>query len=242
MSHISPTTDRPPYPLPGSASPEISRPGTGFANVRQSQMQQFQSPKEATGSPFAQATHTPPTGYPTGAAPNMDGYMHHDGGYGNVQALRPRHQSPNNGPRPTVQTNGPYMSPVSNQHGYHGQQHNTPQSATYTTQQNFPPFNLPPSDFSNGTGNVPREAGQTYAPTTSAEYSEQGHPQQSGEMMLLDQMSMPGTIPVFGTDSILSKSPYVTIPEDFVAYLFNTTQQGEGSPMGQIVPPQYASK
>ncbi|KAH0433608.1 hypothetical protein CcaCcLH18_05780 [Colletotrichum camelliae] len=242
MSHISPTTDRPPYPLPGSASPEISRPGTGFANVRQSQMQQFQSPKEATGSPFAQATHTPPTGYPMGAPPpNMDGYMHHDGGYGNVQALRPPHQSPNNGPRPTVQTNGPYMSPVSNQHGYHGQQHNTPQSATYTTQQNFPPFNLPSSDFSNGTGNVPREAGQTYAPTTSAEYSEQGHPQQSGEMMLLDQMSMPGTIPVFGTDSILSKSPYVTIPEDFVAYLFNTTQQGEGSPMGQIVPPQYAS-
>ncbi|GKT85291.1 C2H2 finger domain-containing protein [Colletotrichum tofieldiae] len=235
MSHLSPTTDRPPFPLPGSASPEISRPGTGFANVRQAQMQ-YQSPKDASGSPFAQATNTPP-GYPMGAHPGgMDGYMHHDNGYGGVQAHRPPQQSPN-GPRPTVQTNGAYMSPIPNQHGYHGQPHNTPHSATYTTQQNFPPFNLPPSEFSNGAGNVPRE-GQAYAPTTSAEYTEQGHPQQSGEMMLLDQMSMPGTIPVFGTDSILSKSPYVTIPEDFVAYLFNT-QQGEGSPMGHMVAPGY---
>ncbi|GJC79264.1 zinc finger protein klf1 [Colletotrichum liriopes] len=230
MSHLSPTTDRPPFPLPGSASPEISRPGTGFANVRQAQMQ-YQSPKDASGSD----KHSP--GYPMGAHPGgMDGYMHHDNGYGGVQAHRPPQQSPN-GPRPTVQTNGAYMSPIPNQHGYHGQPHNTPHSATYTTQQNFPPFNLPPSEFSNGAGNVPRE-GQAYAPTTSAEYTEQGHTQQSGEMMLLDQMSMPGTIPVFGTDSILSKSPYVTIPEDFVAYLFNT-QQGEGSPMGHMVAPGY---
>ncbi|KAK1729167.1 fungal-specific transcription factor domain-containing protein [Colletotrichum acutatum] len=238
MSHISPTTDRPPFPLPGSASPEISRPGTGFANMRQAQMQ-YQSPKDVSGSPFIQATNTPP-GYPIGVHPGgMDGYMHHDNGYGGVQAHRPPQQSPS-GPRPVGQTNGSYMSPVANPHGYHTQPHNTPHSAPYTTQQNFPQFNLPPSDFSNGAGNVPRE-GQTYAPTTSAEYSEQGHPQQSGEMMLLDQMSMPGTIPVFGTDSILSKSPYVTIPEDFVAYLFNTQQGGEGSPMGQMVAPGYVS-
>ncbi|TDZ26534.1 Zinc finger protein klf1 [Colletotrichum orbiculare MAFF 240422] len=239
MSHMSPTTDRPPYAIPGSASPEISRPGTSFANARPSQMQ-HQSPKDASGSPFVQAAPTPPAGYPVSAQAAADGYMHHDNGYGNVQAHRPPHQQSPNGQRPTVQTNGPYMSPISNQHGYQGQQHSTPQSGAYTTQQNFPPFTLPPSDFSIGAGSVPREGGQTYAPTTTAEYTEQGHPQQSGEMMLLDQMSMPGTIPVFGSDTILNKSPYVTIPEDFVAYLFNT-QQGEGSPMGQMVAPGYVN-
>jgi hypothetical protein len=55
-------------------------------------------------------------------------------------------------------------------------------------------------------------------------------------MMLLDQMSMPTTIPVFGpSDSLLNKSPYVGMPEDFMAYLFNTGNvqpaDGSGSPM-----------
>ncbi|EFQ27651.1 uncharacterized protein GLRG_02795 [Colletotrichum graminicola M1.001] len=237
MSHLSPTADRPPFPLAGSASPETSRPGNGFANLRQAQMQ-YQPPKDVSGSPFAQATNTPP-GYPMGAHPgSMNNYMHHDNGYGGLQAHRPPQQSPN-GPGPTVQANGAYMSPTPSQNGYHTQPHSAPQPVTYTNQQNFPAFNLPPSDFPNGAGSGPRE-GQTYAPTTSAEYSEQGHTQQSGEMMLLDQMSMPGTIPVFGSDSILSKSPYVTIPEDFVAYLFNT-QQGEGSPMGHMVAPGYVN-
>ncbi|KAK2063629.1 hypothetical protein LY76DRAFT_182992 [Colletotrichum caudatum] len=237
MSHLSPTTDRPPFPLPGSASPETSRPGTGFANVRQAQMQ-YRSPKDVSGSPFARATNTPP-GYPMGAHPgSMDSYMHHDNSYGVLQAHRPPQQS-QNGPGPTVQANEAYMSPAPSQSGYHSQPHGNPQPVTYTNQQNFPAFNLPPSDFSNGAENGPRE-GQAYAPTTSAGYSEQSHPQQSGEMMLLDQMSMPGTIPVFGTDSVLSKSPYVTIPEDFVAYLFNT-QQGEGSPMGHMVAPEYVN-
>jgi hypothetical protein len=41
-------------------------------------------------------------------------------------------------------------------------------------------------------------------------------------MMLLDQMTAQATMPVFGPDGILNKSPYISIPEDFVAYLFNT--------------------
>lgn len=49
-------------------------------------------------------------------------------------------------------------------------------------------------------------------------------------MMLLDQMAMPQTMPVFGSDSMLNKSPYVGMPEDFMAYLFNTAHT-DGSPM-----------
>lgn len=50
-------------------------------------------------------------------------------------------------------------------------------------------------------------------------------------MMMLDQISMPNTMPMFGSDNLLNKSPYVGMPEDFYAYLFNTAGQGEGSPM-----------
>lgn len=52
-------------------------------------------------------------------------------------------------------------------------------------------------------------------------------------MMLLDQMGMQQTMPVFGSDSILNKSPYVAIPEDFVAYLFNT-HGGDASPIAGV--------
>jgi hypothetical protein len=98
----------------------------------------------------------------------------------------------------------------------------------YVAPQNFPPFSLPPSDFTASSPAVAREDQQAYGPQNSAEYTDQ-HPQAASEMMLLDQMGMQQTMPVFGSDSILNKSPYVAIPEDFVAYLFNT--HGDGSPM-----------
>jgi hypothetical protein len=63
---------------------------------------------------------------------------------------------------------------------------------------------------------------------------------QSSDMMLLDQMSAPTTIPIFGpTDSMLNKSPYEGMPEDFMAYLFNTNgaQPDHGSLKKLAVPP-----
>lgn len=236
MSHVSPITDRPPYAAPGSVSPEANRPGTGYAKMRPGHVQ-YQSPKDMTGSPYTPITNTPPTGYPTTGHPNgVDGYMHHEAAYGNMPGHRPPHHSPNGPPRPSVQTNvAPYgvLSPVSN---YHSQHNNTPQTGPYVQQSNFPPFALPPSDFSNGSPIMQRESGQQYAPTSAADYSDQ-HQQQTNDVMVLDPMSMPTTIPVFGSDSIMNKSPYVSIPEDFVAYLFNTQ---DGSPMGQVVPQGYS--
>jgi len=96
-------------------------------------------------------------------------------------------------------------------------------------QQNFPAFTLPPSDFNApSSATVGREEQPAYVPSTSAEYTD--HHPQTGEMIILDQMSMQQTMPVFGSESVLNKSPYVGMPEDFMAYLFNTAQ-GEGSPM-----------
>ncbi|KAL2147794.1 hypothetical protein VTI28DRAFT_5566 [Corynascus sepedonium] len=233
MSQASPVTDnRPPFPPTGSASPEVNRPGMAYTKGRSLSIQ-YHSPKDAMGSPYTPMTNTPSTNYANGTSNGVD-YMHHDPAYPHM-AQRPAHHSPQDQRRPSIQTNmGAYgvLSPISSQPGYHNQSHDTPQSASsvpYVPPQNFPPFSLPPSDFaSSGTGAVARDEQQAYAPSTSGEYTDQ-QPQATGEMMLLDQMGMQQTMPVFGSDSILNKSPYVAIPEDFVAYLFNT--HGENSPM-----------
>jgi hypothetical protein len=211
----------------GSISPEANRAGSGF-------------PKPHSGpgaSPYTPISATPPM-YPQGGpSQGIDGYMQSDNSYGSTMNQRHPHQSPDGRPRPALQTNvGPYgvLSPVSTQHGsYHSQPTNTPQSTPtgpYVSQNNFPPFTLPPSDFSaTSTTVVSGDTAQTYNSATNSEFSDPAHAQASGEMMLLDQMASQTTIPVFGPDGGLNKSPYITIPEDFVAYLFNTNNP-EGSP------------
>ena len=91
-------------------------------------------------------------------------------------------------------------------------------------------FNLPPSQHSNMQDVSQPDASPTYGAPAPSEYAEQGH-QQSSEMMMLGNMAMPGTVPVFGSD-MLNKSPYVGMPEDFFAYLFNTSAGGR-SPVSQ---------
>ncbi|KAK8051225.1 zinc finger protein klf1 [Apiospora rasikravindrae] len=101
----------------------------------------------------------------------------------------------------------------------------------------LPAFLSSPSDFSSASANGPRETGQSYAPATSSEYNDHP-PHTSGEMVLLDQMTNQTTIPVFGTDGVSNKSPYISMTEDFISYLFNTQTMGaEGSPsMSPVVP------
>jgi hypothetical protein len=53
-------------------------------------------------------------------------------------------------------------------------------------------------------------------------------------MMLLDSMSMPATIPVFGCDGVMNKSPHVGMSEDFMAYLFNSGTAGDSSPIAGV--------
>ncbi|RYP69221.1 hypothetical protein DL769_005336 [Monosporascus sp. CRB-8-3] len=239
---------RPQFPAHGSASPEANRPVSGYNTGRGAHFQ-YQSPKDANGAPYSPGANTTPTGYhPAGPPGGMGGYMHHESNYAGLHTQHSHHSPP--GPqRPTIQTNGgPYgvLSPVSTQHsGYHSHPINTPQSSTatpYVHQTNFPPFSLPPSEFATtSAAGVSGESRQAYAPTTSGEYSEHPQPQASGEMMLLDQMTAQTTIPVFGSDGVLNKSPYISIPEDFVAYLFNSGPDGSPT-MGHMVPQnQYSS-
>lgn len=225
-----------------SASPETNRPGTGYNKARHIPLQ-YHSPKDAISSPYSvAAAHTPPTGYPNGAHPGTNGmeYMHHDTGYHQMPGQRGSNHSPTVPQRPSVQTNvGPYgvLSPASTHHGYHSQPTNTPQSSTamsYVAAQNFPPISLPPSDFAPASATVPRDAQQAYAPATSGDYADQGHQQPASDMMLLDSMAMPSTIPVFGSDGMVNRSPHVGMSEDFMAYLFNSTGGGESSPIAGV--------
>lgn len=233
IGHLSPATDgRHGFPPPGSLSPEANRPGSAYS--RPPMHPHFQ---DVTGSPYTPVTNTTPV-FPH---PNGVNYMRPDGPYGHISGQQPQHQSPHGPQRPSVQTNvTPYgvLSPAS-QHGFQGPPNGTPQSATpYSGQGNFPPFSLPPSNFqpTAPSANVPREGGQGYGQQHGGMNEQfQGQPQPTGEMVLLDNMSTQTTIPVFGSDSVLNKSPYVGMPEDFMAYLFNT-QGGESAPMNSMMP------
>ena len=124
-------------------------------------------------------------------------------------------------------------SPVPNQQRYGDQVTTAPQSSNFISQQNVMSFSLPASQYPNGHGVSQPEVSQSYGTATSAEYSEPSH-QQSSEMMMLGQMAMAGTVPMFGSDT-LNKSPYVGMPEDFLSYLFNTSSPGSRSPISKDV-------
>ncbi|KAI8624254.1 fungal-specific transcription factor domain-containing protein [Xylariaceae sp. FL1651] len=244
ISQSSPVDNvRSPYPTPASStmSPKHSKPGNSALRTEYAAHLQYQSPKDVNGTPYTPITNTSPATYPHAGPHSVDGYMHTDQGAG--YGTRLHHQSPQQ--RPHVPTSvGAYgvLSPVSAHPGsYHMQPTHTPQSVPtipYVAPNNFPAFSLPPSGFT-ATPGVSASAGSAhqYAPTTSSEYDEQTHSQSSTDMMLLDQMTAQATMPVFGPDGILNKSPYISIPEDFVAYLFNTTApDASPSAVGHIIP------
>lgn len=235
MGHLSPVAAMKPGPMP--TSPELNRSGAGFNGMHVDHAH-YHSPKPDMNSAYPPLANTPPTAYPNTAHANPMDYMPHDGGYGQMRAQEQSH-SPTVTQRPSVQTNvGPYgvLSPVSTQHSYNSQPANTPQSGVYA--QNFPGLSLPPSDFApTPAAPVHRDSTSAYAPTTTAEYSEQSHEQNGSDMVMLDQMAMANTMPMFGpSDGVLQKSPYVVgMPDDFLSYLFsNSPQTDAGSPLGQM--------
>lgn len=222
---------------PGSASPETSRNASDLGRVGPPNLT-YQQAHEVSNGSYTPTYGTPPNAYPNGP----EGFATHEANFGGPTASRAQPHSPTVPARiPTNGSTGSYgvLSPVSNQHGYHGQQGSTPPSGNFVSQQNVMPFTLPPAQYANGSNSAARESGQPYVPSTSAEYSEPVHSQAS-EMVMLDQMAMPGNVPVFGGgDGDLNKSPYVGMPEDFMAYLFNTPS-GEGSSMGQAMQPSHS--
>ena len=186
----------------------------------------YQPPQVPTPSPYSPMGNPPNGMYQNGNVPNgMDSYMSPTQGYDNRTPQLSQPQSPSVSQRPSISaSNSQYnvMSPVANQQGFSNQHQQNMGQNNFVSQQNVMPMNLPPAQYSNG---------QNSTAVTSAEYSEPGTTQAT-EMMMLDQMAMPATVPVFGEGGDLNKSPYVGMPEDFMAYLFNSPSQAMTPVMG----------
>lgn len=141
--------------------------------------------------------------------------------------------------RPPLQTNvGPYG--LIGQPG--GNQNYGTQSSPhpFVNQQNLIPMSLPQPAYNTFSSAPSRDSEPGYATSTSSEYPSEGiHHQQSGaDLMLLDQMTAPNTMPVFGGEGY-NRSPFA-IPEDFVAYLFSNQQLENNSPLNQVGQQGYA--
>ncbi|KAF5017447.1 hypothetical protein F66182_10617 [Fusarium sp. NRRL 66182] len=191
----------------------------------------YQTPQVPTPNPYSPITNTPTGMYPNGAMSNgMDSYTSPTHVFNNSTPQLGHPQSPSMSQRPSMSASSAQfnmMSPIANQQGFQNQQNNMPQANTFVSQQNVMPIDLPPAQYSNGHDSVIG---------TSAEYTEPGTTQPS-EMMMLDQMAMPATVPVFGEGCDLNKSPYVGMPEDFMAYLFNSPSQA----MTPVIGPNYTN-
>lgn len=229
--HIAPVI------APGSKSPENSRNHIDYSKTGPSNMS-YQPQQDNNTNPYSSMSTTPTGIYQNGVVTNgMDSYGSQNHGFESRTPQLNQPHSPSVSQRASISaTSGPFgvMSPIANQHGFQTPQSHTPQVNTFIPQQNVMPMNLPPSQFSNAQNSMSRDPSQNFGTGTSVEYSEPTS--QAGEMMMLDQMAMPGTVPVFGGDGDLNKSPYVGMPEDFMAFLFN-------SPSSAITPmmaPGYA--
>lgn len=222
------------------ASPEISRPQSAISKSHKAGFQ-FNSGRDVNGSPFSPVGSTAATGYPlAGSSNSAAGYPNHDsGGYVNGHG---GHNSPQSRRQSIQANNGTYgvLSPVSTQHGgYHNQQSHTPHATAampYVAPQNFPPFSLPPSDFAAASiSNMSQDATHGYEPEAPGDFGDPNQNQSSSDMMLLDQIgAQPTTIPVFG-EGFSNKSPYSSIPDDLVAYLFSTNAPDASPTMGHMM-------
>lgn len=258
LGHGSPVAEKS-VPPRGSTSPEVMRPNL---KSRTSQLQ-YQSPQEMNSNSYSPVTNPPSSTY-SGAGSssgtenfaqasafkrsNSDDLPRGSESSNATPISRPQgHASfgvqdtkPASFTQAPLQTNaGSYGLPssASNSQSYHRA---SPQS--YVTQQNFAPFSLPPPIFPAAVTSAPatRDVEPTYPTSMSVDYpNESIHHQQSGpDMMLLDQMTAPNTMPVFGGEGY-NRSPFA-IPEDFVAYLFSGQQLDNSSPIGQMGQQGYA--
>lgn len=249
-----------PQSLHGSTSPEVMRPNIVGPKTRTTQIQ-YQSPQDIRPTSYSPVTNPSSGTYSTAGSTNgTDGYpsvtykrsdadiasrgQNSSSAGSNITGQR--HQSFGTSDAKSVEFSRPVQTNVShygmlpttsNSQNYRGNQPHSPQA--YINQQIFPPFSLPPPGFSNvATNTIPsREPEPPFHTPVSTEYSnETSQAQQSlPDMMLLDQMAVSNTMPVFGGEGCYNRSPFA-IPEDFVAYLFNTQQND----VGQMNQPPYA--
>ncbi|RDW92131.1 C2h2 finger-containing protein [Coleophoma crateriformis] len=234
-----------------SSSPEIMRPNIASSKPHPGKAQ-YQSPREINTSPFSPSAISSAGNY---TSMNASTKMETSGQAGTFRRShsdsiprnndsqqythgdrQQRHASFGVSDAKTADFSKPALQAAmdtyglpsaANAHSY-SDSHPSPQQV-FVSQQNFTPFSLPPSGFTTAPTNaIPtRDVEPSYPTSMSLDYPNQ----QSGpDMMLLDQMNAPNTMPVFGGDSY-NRSPF-GVSEDFIAYLFNNPQVDIG--MGHL--------
>lgn len=241
----------------GSSSPEVMRPSLVNQKSRTNQLQ-YPAPQEPNPSSYSPLTNASSGTY-SASSNGAEGYVQPSAfkrsnsdnisrGPENMN-IAPGNRTPRRHAsfgvvdskavefsRPQLQTNAGSYNLITSGPASQNYQNAQGSPHTYVSQQNFTPFSLPPPGFNTSvpTSAPIRESEPVYPTSMSTDYpSESVASQQSGpDMMLLDQMTAPNTMPVFGGEGY-NRSPFA-IPEDFVAYLFAGQQLDGASPLGQI--------
>lgn len=219
----------------GTAS-EITPPfsghqaGIAYGNANHAQSH-YLSPQEPIHSPYTSGSNTSPAGHQVGYPSNVpENYgMDMTGSTRGHHIARDNvlHPPPQSAPQASFAYAGTLSSPTASSHPRfypsQGQSIASPQQMSNynTNQQHMPPDMQASPPAANGSLSAMQVPGQGYSVVAVSD-GQDALLQQPTDIITLDQMSMPGVGPVFGDDGGLGKSPYVGMPEDFMAYLFNS--------------------
>ena len=204
-------------------SPNPSGMGSGPGDIKPpAQLDQYQTPHSPSMNSYGHLSHTPPMGYA-----NM----------GPVHSMAGTHSPSFHSPHGSVSGGGPIQyGMVSPHHQAFTHPNSAASTGAFVPQHNVMPFHLPPAQYAHSPIMTPQDVTSPFVgPVT--DYPETSHAHSAAELALLDQMAMPGTAPVFGDGA--NKSPYVGMPEDFMAYLFNSPAAQAGSHSPMVIPTQY---
>ena len=245
-------------------SPDATRTNLSGISSRTAQTQQYQSPQELNSNPYSPVANTPTSAYSGTVSSSATDHFAQANAYkrSNSDSVSrgpdPASVTPNSRPqhhasfgaldaktaefaRPRLQTAvGPYGL-ISSGASAQNYQTNQPSPQGFVSPQNVTPFSLPPPTYPAATtSNTNQRDAEPYPTSMTADYPGDGiQPQQSGpDIVFLDQMTAPNTMPVFGGEGY-NRSPFA-IPEDFVAFLFSGQQVEGSSPISQIGQPGYA--
>ncbi|UNI21576.1 hypothetical protein JDV02_007553 [Purpureocillium takamizusanense] len=225
-----------PQPTPDSMLSDVNCSDHAYEFMNQTSGHHYQSPLGTSDGPYTPISNTPPTVQLTKAtsAKATNGYRP-DSTYETRESLNSLHDpSPASRPLQASSENaGALSQQPANQPVYRQPAVASHLADGFVPQQNVVPMHLPPAQYPSPHRRCAPSATQSYAVPDSTDFVDQAQ-RQSSEMVVLDQMAMPGAGPVFGADGELNKSPYVGMPEDFMAYLFNSLPSAS-SPSGPVL-------
>ncbi|KAG5930221.1 hypothetical protein E4U42_002623 [Claviceps africana] len=113
----------------------------------------------------------------------------------------------------------------------HSQLYHNSSSSHDETSQSKPGFvtypgvvslDLPQTEYTSSRSEISSHLAQHLVPQAQSQQFRQTTQNQDADMTGLEKVAISSVGPVFGDDGVPSKSPHIEMPEDFMAYLFNS--------------------